>query len=113
MEKVSRYLSKYLTKQLIECAPPRARRVTTSRDIKLLAKSAESDYSAWVMMRVPITQLLDQYAGRVTAQTADADGYLVNFEAYIGDMPTLDNLVPVSNARSAMFAKHAFSQLRT
>ena len=112
MHRISHYLSKYLTKQMIECAPPRARRVTTSRDIKLLEKEPGADYSAWVMMRGPIMQVLDTCEGRVTAVTPDADGYLLAFEAFI-DAPTLEDLVPVSNVRSAMFAERVSSQLTT
>ena len=112
MHRISHYLSKYLTKQMIECAPPRARRVTTSRDIKLLEKEPTGDFSAWIMTRVPILQLLDTCVGRVTAVTPDADGYLLAFEAFV-DAPPLGDLVPVSNVRSAMFAAHAFSQMTT
>ena len=111
MHRISHYLSKYLTKQMIECAPPRARRVTTSRDIKLLEKEPSGDYSAWVMIRVPIAQLLDRYEGRVSAVSPDADGYLLAFEAFVDDMPKLENLVAVSNVRSTMFAGLAFSQV--
>jgi len=112
MHRISHYLSKYLTKQMIECAPPRARRVTTSRDIKLLEKMPTGEYGAWIMTRVPILQLLDTYERRVTTVTSDADGYLLAFEAFI-DAPTLADLAPASDIRSAMFAAYAFSRVTT
>ena len=109
IRQISRYLSKYLTKQMIECAPPRARRVTTSRDIKLLAKEPHGDYCGWLITRVPIMQLLERVEGRVTEVVSDADGYLLSFDALI-DVSTFENLVSAPNARSAMFAQGVFSR---
>ena len=79
MHRVSHYLSKYLTKQMLECAPPRARRVTTSRDIRLLEKQ-ESGF-AWIMLRVPLLRLFDRYSSHKAARL-DQDGYLVSFDVY-------------------------------
>jgi hypothetical protein len=109
IQQISRYLSKYLTKQMIECAPPRARRVTTSRDIKLLAKEPHGDYREWVITRVPITRLLSIFDGGATEVVSDADGYLLSFEVFI-DPSRLDSLVSAPNVRSAMFAQGVFSR---
>lgn len=79
MHRVSHYLSKYLTKQMLELAPPRARRVTTSRDIRLMEKQ-ESEF-VWIMLRVPLLRLFDRYS-RVQSARLDQDGYLVSFEVF-------------------------------
>ena len=80
IHRVSRYLSKYLTKQMIMCAPKGARRVTTSRNIRLLEKT-ESDY-AWRMIRVPILRLFDVHRAEVVQINSDDEGYLVAFETF-------------------------------
>jgi hypothetical protein len=80
LHRVSRYLSKYLTKQMILCAPKRARRVTTSRGIKLFEKQP-SDF-AWQMIKTPILRLFDLNRSKVTHINPDADGYLVAFETF-------------------------------
>jgi hypothetical protein len=80
IHRVSRYLSKYLTKQMILCAPKGARRVTTSRGIRLLEKHA-SDF-AWRMIRVPILRLLDVCRARVTHIQSDAEGFLLAFDTF-------------------------------
>ena len=80
MHRISHYLSKYLTKQMLMCAPKRARRVTTSKGIRLLEKQP-SDYE-WRMMRIPILRLFDIHQSRVTRLFPDADGYLFAFETF-------------------------------
>jgi hypothetical protein len=89
MDRVSHYLSKYLVKDMVKFAPPRARRVTTSRDIHLLEKEV-SDY-AWTMIQSPLAYLMRLCAegGRITMVQADQDGYLVAFDAQFqpGDSP--------------------------
>lgn len=87
MHRVSHYLSKYLTKQMIMCAPKGARRVTTSRSIRLLEKQV-TDFQ-YRMMRIPILLALDRCRGHVTCIVPDADGYLSAFETFEnpGDVP--------------------------
>ena len=80
MHRISHYLSKYLTKQMLMCAPKRARRVTTSKGIKLLEKQP-SDYE-WRMLRIPILRLLDVYKPIVTGISQDSDGCVVAFETF-------------------------------
>ena len=55
MHRASRYLSKYLTKELLMSAPRRSRRVTTSRSIRLFEKKATE--GEWVLLRTPIQEL--------------------------------------------------------
>lgn len=78
MHRVSHYLSKYLTKQMLIHAPKRARRVTTSNGIRLLEKQP-SDFE-WRLMRIPILTLLGFHRSHVTRIVPDAEGYLVEFE---------------------------------
>jgi len=78
MHRTSHYLSKYLSKQMLMCAPKRARRVTTSRNIRLLEKQS-TDY-AWRLMRIPILRLYDVHRAHVTRIDSGADGYMRTFE---------------------------------
>ena len=84
LHRVSRYLSKYLTKELILNAPPRSRRVTTSRDIHLLEK--EPGKYAWdAPLHFSIFRLFPQMTAsgaKVTAVQGDQDGYLIAFEVF-------------------------------
>ncbi len=79
VDRVSRYLSKYLTKELLMSAPPRSRRVTTSRKIKLLEKPKRE--GTWILVRAPIERLIESYAKEVTAWSFDEDGLLESFTA--------------------------------
>jgi hypothetical protein len=80
MHRVSHYLSKYLTKDMLLCAPKRARRVTTSKGIRLLEKQP-SDYE-WRLMRIPVLRLFDVYRANVTRIESDSDGCLMTFEMF-------------------------------
>lgn len=106
MHRVSHYLSKYLTKQMIELAPARARRVTTSRDIRLLEKQAGGEF-AWALLRVPLPQLFDRCEGKITKCTSDADGYLLTFETFEEPSPMNEPLV-----RSVLHAREVFACLK-
>jgi hypothetical protein len=85
---VARYLSKYLTKELLLSAPKGARRITTSRTIKLFPKFTSG--IAWEFLRESIWQLLAaHYAAtyqrqgdllRFTLLFPDEAGYLKCFE---------------------------------
>lgn len=44
IHRISRYLSKYLTKELLLSAPKRSRRITVSRGILLFEKRKSSDF---------------------------------------------------------------------
>jgi hypothetical protein len=79
VHRVSRYLSKYLTKDLLMSAPARSRRVTTSRGIKLLGKST-SDIK-WELRKVPISRLCELHAADVTEILVDQDQVLESFTA--------------------------------
>ena len=83
VHRVSRYLSKYLTKELLMSAPSRSRRVTTSRGIKLFEKKPTE--FKWELLRVSIYRLHEMYAVYVLTQSFDEDQLLESFTANLND----------------------------
>jgi hypothetical protein len=81
IHRVSRYLSKYLTKEMLMSAPLRSRRVTTSRGIHLFTKPPTE--TEWMLIKVPIFRLLELYAKHVIASTIDEDAVLASFTAIL------------------------------
>ena len=79
VHRVSPYLSKYLTKELLTSVPFRSRRVTTSRGIKLMENTPTE--VTWTLVRVPISRLFDVYARDVIASSFDEDQLLESFTA--------------------------------
>ncbi len=79
VHRVSRYLSKYLTKELLMSAPLRCRRVTTSRGIKLFEKTPTE--FKWELLRVSIYRLHEMYAVYALATSYDEDQLLESFSA--------------------------------
>lgn len=71
LHRVSRYLSKYLTKELLLSAPLRSRRVTTSHGIHLNTKKQDSSAD---LLRVPIIRLFERYFGSASVTRFDEDG---------------------------------------
>jgi hypothetical protein len=92
MHRVSHYLSKYLTKQMLIGAPKHARRVTTSKGIHLLEKQPR-DFE-WRLIRVPILRLFDVHRAHVTRTIPDADGYLLAFETFENPCKVLESPPP-------------------
>jgi len=80
---VSRYLSKYLTKELLMSAPLRCRRVTTSRSIKLFEKQPTE--VKWELLRVSIYRLRHIYEKSVIAELVDGDGLLESFTVILNE----------------------------
>jgi hypothetical protein len=83
LHRVSRYLSKYLTKELLMSAPLRSRRVTTSRGIKLFEKQPSE--INWELLKVSIYRLRHMYDGNVVAELVDEDGLLESFTAILNE----------------------------
>lgn len=81
VHRVSRYLSKYLTKELLVSAPLRSRRVTTSRGIRLLEKTPTE--TIWTLIKVPISRLFEVYASDVSSVSFDEDQLLESFTAIL------------------------------
>ena len=85
---VARYLSKYLTKDLLLSAPKGTRRITTSRDIHLFPKYKSE--IPWEFLRDSIWSLLAAHRAafwglqqdlfRFTLFYPDEDGFLHCFE---------------------------------
>ncbi|HVZ60187.1 MAG TPA: hypothetical protein VG892_05325 [Terriglobales bacterium] len=80
VHRVSRYLSKYLTKELLLSAPLRSRRVTTSRGIKLFLENATD--IKWTLIRTPIWVLFEQNADRILAASFDEEHVLESFVVF-------------------------------
>lgn len=88
IHKVARYLSKYLTKDLLLSAPKGARRITTSRTVKLYPKLNSG--IAWDFLRESIWNLLAAHRAATwdrqsdlfhfTLLRVDNEGYLNCFE---------------------------------
>jgi hypothetical protein len=83
MRKVSNYLSKYVTKQMLLSAPKRTRRVTTSRGLKLNPK-LQSEYT-WNLVSIPISRLHEFYWKQAINVSLDAEG---NVNAFDLEFPT-------------------------
>lgn len=77
VHRVSHYLAKYLTKDLLMSAPARSRRVTTARSIHLLEKKASP--TVWVMDRRSIFQLFAVLGRAAQDIQLDCEGFLVSF----------------------------------
>ena len=82
VHRISRYLSKYLTKELLLSAPPRSRRVTTSRGIRLLEKRVSE--IAWRLLELSIFHLYWRYRASVQDAISDETGLLFQFSIQIG-----------------------------
>jgi hypothetical protein len=77
VHRVARYVSKYLTKELLLSAPKRSRRVTTSRSLHLLPKK-DSDGS-WELFKVSIFHFFSRLSELARDIKVDEDGALESF----------------------------------
>jgi len=77
VHRVARYLSKYLTKELLLSAPKRSRRVTTSRSLHLLEKKVRD--SKWVLLKSSIFYLYSRLRHIADEIQLDSDGFLESF----------------------------------
>ena len=77
VHRISRYLSKYLTKELLLSAPKRSRRVTVSRGLRLITK--QKSLEQWLLVRISIWILLDRLAATVFNVELDKEGILKSF----------------------------------
>jgi len=77
IHRVSRYLAKYLTVDLLLSAPRGVRRVTCSRGIVLLERS--HDNRSWRLLRTTITHLYSRLFHLVVSLQYDEDGILTAF----------------------------------
>jgi hypothetical protein len=77
VHRVSHYLAKYLTKELLMSAPARSRRVTTARSIHLLEKKTSA--TLWVMDRRSIFLLFAALFNVAQEVQLDGEGFLMSF----------------------------------
>jgi hypothetical protein len=79
LHRVSHYLAKYLTVDLLLSAPKGVRRITCSRGIELLQKS--SNDQSWKVIRANITYLYSRLFHLAVQLQYDDDGLLLSFVA--------------------------------
>jgi hypothetical protein len=77
LRRVSRYLAKYLTVDLLLSAPKGVRRVTCSRGIVLLARTASP--LSWSLLKTGIQYLYSHLFRLVVAVRYDEDGAMTGF----------------------------------
>jgi hypothetical protein len=77
VHRISRYLSKYLTKELLLSAPLRSRRVTSSRSIHLFEK--QPCKTKWEFLKIPIFLLYERHKKYLLSVELDEDSVLVSF----------------------------------
>jgi hypothetical protein len=75
VKRVARYLSKYLTKELLLSAPKGTRRITTARTIKLFPKFNSG--IAWELIRESIWSLLTIYRAAAFTRQLDLFRFIV------------------------------------
>jgi hypothetical protein len=74
VHRISHYLAKYLTKELLMSAPKRSRRVTCSRSIKLNAPSEKSKEIVWELLKAPLPFLFSMLGKFAIEISYDTDG---------------------------------------
>jgi hypothetical protein len=104
VHRVTNYLSKYLTKELLMSAPSRSRRVTTSRGLHLFegkrtiqpnecatpepastlagCAAPKENTTRWTLVRVPIFELFRRFRDRALAVICDEEGVLESFSVF-------------------------------
>jgi hypothetical protein len=80
VHRIARYLSKYLTKELLLSAPKRSRRITTSRSIQLIEKKKD-DAQRWTLLKMTIFFLYSRLWQWAEDVRLDEDGMLQSFTA--------------------------------
>jgi hypothetical protein len=80
LHRVSRYLSKYLTKELLMSAPKRSRRITTSRGIHLFEKTPRE--TRWEFLKESIWFLERLLRNHVVATEFDEENVLSGFSIF-------------------------------
>jgi len=81
VHRIARYVSKYLTKELLLSAPKRSRRVTTSRSLHLLPKKDSN--GSWELFKVSIFHLFSRLSDLARDVQVDEDGVLESFSCVL------------------------------
>lgn len=79
MENVARYVGKYLTKDVFINAPKKAKRVTTSRNIKLREKEKAGE---WNLCDVELDNIYERRKDQSSLSVTEKDGRLRSFEIH-------------------------------
>lgn len=82
VHRAARYVSKYMTKELLLSAPHGTRRITCSRSIKLLEKPPKTHN--WDMLKSPISELLRRLMPIASLIKPDSEGFLLEFTVQAG-----------------------------
>jgi hypothetical protein len=82
VHRISYYLAKYLTKELLMSAPARSRRITTSRSIQL-TKRKQSE-TVWVLDERSIFHLFAIFGPSAQEVEIDKEGFLFSFAVLAG-----------------------------
>jgi hypothetical protein len=77
VHRISRYLSKYLTKDLLLSAPKRSRRVTTSRSLRFIEKN--SARTSWTLLKTTIFLLFSRLRDAAIHVRVEEEGFLTSF----------------------------------
>jgi len=80
IHRVSRYLSKYLTKEMLLAVPQGARRVTTSRGISLSPTKKSKEGWVWKIVSKPIEEMFRVWVGWAQKMYYCNTGELMEFE---------------------------------
>ena len=102
LHRVSNYLSKYPTKELLMSAPKRSRRITCSRGIRLNEKRPKKHN--WALLKCPIKQIFSFVCGQATQIQVDTEGELQTFVLLNSDGEIYwspdSRLLPEANAKN-------------
>ncbi|HUS20187.1 MAG TPA: hypothetical protein VMZ25_11110 [Terriglobales bacterium] len=85
VHRISHYLSKYLTKELLLSTPKGTRRVTTSRNIQMFSKTDTGQ--TWKLLKTNIGFLYERIRDHVLEAEADEENYLCFFSIPFGIDP--------------------------
>ena len=86
---IAKYLSKYLTKDLLLSAPKRSRRVTTARTVRLIPRRVGPKHFVWTLRKRSIWQAYDMevhfgqqslLSGYIASINYDDEGFLSGFD---------------------------------
>jgi hypothetical protein len=94
VHRISHYLAKYLTKELLLSAPDRSRRVTTSRSIHLIQKLP--GVLVWTLLQLSVFHLFSIFSRVASDIVYDEENFLSSFSIPAGSyFPTRTTLTLV------------------
>jgi hypothetical protein len=104
VHRISHYLAKYLTKELLLSAPARSRRITTSRSIRLISKKESA--LVWAVSELSIFHWYSIFYSIAQNTRCDEEGFVSSFSippgVFNGQNTTL-TLVRAGNGEITLF----------